>query len=184
VIESLGTAPGPATFDLIVVDTAPTGHALRLLEMPALVHDWAKAVMGILLKYQPVIGVGDLGAVLVRLSQGLGRLRALLADAARTRFLVVTRAAALPRAETLRLLARVRAAGIAAPVVIVNALGAGTCARCRREAARHRKEMSALSRGLSASRLRKPSLVLAPATMPPPAGWRDLRAFFRSWRSA
>ena len=74
--------------------------------MPALVHDWVKAVMAILLKYQPVIGVGELGAVLLRLSQGLGRLRALLTDPARTRFVVVTRPAALPRAETVRLAAR------------------------------------------------------------------------------
>ena len=68
-----------------MIDTAPTGHALRLLEMPALVHDWVKALMAILLKYQPVVGVGDLGAVLLRLSQGLGRLRELLNDPARTR---------------------------------------------------------------------------------------------------
>jgi arsenite-transporting ATPase len=182
VIETLGAAAGSAAFDLIVVDTAPTGHALRLLEMPALVHDWVKAVMGILLKYQPVIGVGDLGAVLLRLSQGLGRLRALLTDAARTRFLVVTRAAALPRAETLRLFGRLQAAGIDTPIVIVNAVGAGSCGRCRREAARHHREVSALSRGLSAGRRQRPSLVLAPAIVPPPSGSRDLQAFFRSWR--
>ena len=103
VIETLDADAGAATFDLIVIDTAPTGHALRLLEMPALVHDWVKAVMSILLKYQPVIGVGDLGAALLRLSRGLGQLRALLTNPARTRFLVVTRAAALPRAETVRL---------------------------------------------------------------------------------
>ena len=54
--------------------------------MPALVHDWVKALMAILLKYQPVAGVGELGAVLLRLSQGLGRLRALLADPGATPF--------------------------------------------------------------------------------------------------
>ena len=52
VTETLGVNAG-ARRDLIVVDTAPTGHALRLLEMPALVHDWVKAIMAILLKYQP-----------------------------------------------------------------------------------------------------------------------------------
>ena len=43
---------------------------------------------------------GQLGAVLLQLSQGLGRLRGLLADPARTSFIAVTRAAALPRAES------------------------------------------------------------------------------------
>ena len=91
--------------DLVVMDTAPSGHALRLLEMPALVQDWARALMSIVLKYQPVAGVGELGAVLLELSQGLGRLRALLADPRRTSFVAVTRGAALPRAETVRLIA-------------------------------------------------------------------------------
>jgi arsenite-transporting ATPase len=89
--------------DLIVMDTAPSGHALRLLEMPALAQDWARALMSILLKYQPVAGVGELGAVLLRMSQGLGRLKTLLADPQRTSFVAVTRAAALPREETHRL---------------------------------------------------------------------------------
>jgi len=182
VIEALDVDAGPAAVDLIVIDTAPTGHALRLLEMPALFHDWVKAVMGILLKYQPVIGVGDLGAALLRLSRGLGQLRALLTDAARTRFMVVTRAAALPRAETVRLLARLDAAGIAVPIVLVNAVGAGTCPRCRAEGARHYKEISALARGLPTVRGTSPSLILAPATTPPPSGWRDLRSFFGEWR--
>jgi arsenite-transporting ATPase len=182
VVENLDSAGGASAGDLIVIDTAPTGHALRLLEMPALVHDWVKAVMAILLKYRPVVGVGELGEALLRLSQGLARLRALLADPARTRFVVVTRPAALPRAETVRLLVRLEAASIGVPVVIVNAVGAGTCARCRSEQARQQKEMLTLSRALTGLRRRAPSLIVAPATVPPPAGWRDVQSFVRHWR--
>ena len=94
--------------------------------MPALAHDWVKALMAILLKYQSIVGVGELGEVLLRLSQGLRRLRELLTDPARTTFVAVTRPAALPHAETLRLLRRLRAASISVPAVIVNAVGAGT----------------------------------------------------------
>ena len=115
-------------FNLVVVDSAPTGHALRLLEMPGLAHDWVKALMAILLKYQSIVGVGGLGEVLLRLSQGLRRLRELLTDPARTTFVAVTRPAALPHAETLRLLRRLRAASISVPAVIVNAMGSGSCA--------------------------------------------------------
>jgi arsenite/tail-anchored protein-transporting ATPase len=181
VTETLGVNDG-ARRDLIVVDTAPTGHAVRLLEMPALVHDWVKAVMAILLKYQPAVGIGDLGAVLLRLSQGLGRLRALLRDASRTRFAVVTRPASLPRAETLRLLTRLRAASIPAPLVIVNAVGAGTCPRCRTERGRQQKEVLALSRELTRRRGEKPLLLLAPGMVPPPSGCADLRTFLTEWR--
>jgi arsenite-transporting ATPase len=181
VTETLGVNPGTGR-DLVVIDTAPTGHALRLLEMPAVLHDWVKAMMAILLKYQPAVGLGGLGAVLLQLSQGLGRLRALLRDASRTRFAVVTRAASLPRAETLRLLARLRDASIPAPLVIVNAVGAGTCPRCRTERGRQQKEVLALSRELIRRRGAKPLLLLAPAVVPPPSGCADLRAFLTEWR--
>ena len=183
VTEALGGTGSSPLCDLIVIDTAPTGHALRLLEMPGLVHDWVRTVMAILLKYEPVVGIGDLGAVLLRLSKGLGRLRALLGDAARTRFAVVTRAAALPRAETVRLLGRLHAASIAAPLVIVNAVGAGTCSRCRNERRTQQEEVLALARQLVRRSASKPLLLLAPAMVPPPSGSPALRGFLGEWRT-
>ena len=109
-------------------------------------------------------------------------MRALLADPVRTRFVAVTRPAALPRAETVRLLKRLRAASIAVPVVIVNAAGAGTCSRCRAERSRQSQEIAALAREIPAARQASPWLIQAPATVPPPVGWRDLHHFFSLWR--
>jgi arsenite-transporting ATPase len=171
----------PRRFDLAILDTAPTGHALRLIEMPALVHEWVRAVMAIILKYQPAVGVGALGAELLRLSQGLGQLRKLMADPRRTRFITVTRAANLPRAETRRLLARLQAAGVSAPLVVVNAAGAGTCSRCRAEQAAQQAEIARLRRALR-RRSPAPAVVLAPAALPPPHGPARLRAWIRGWR--
>ncbi len=94
VVDMVESSPN----SLVVMDTAPTGHALRLLEMPALVHDWTKVLMSILLKYQAVASLEEFGPVLLRLSQGLGRLRRLLADADRTSFVAVTRGAELATA--------------------------------------------------------------------------------------
>ncbi len=167
--------------DLVILDTAPSGHALRLLEMPAVVQEWARALMSILLKYQPVVGIGELGAVLLTLSQGLGRLRARLADPAKTQFVVVTRAAALPRAESIRLLRRLSRLDIHSPVVVVNAAGAGTCARCRLQRAEETREIVRLRRDLASARQR-PAVVIAPARMPPPAGRAALAAWRRSWQ--
>jgi arsenite-transporting ATPase len=166
-----------AAWDLLVMDTAPSGHALRLLQMPALVQDWAKALMVILLKYQPVVGIGDLGVLLLRLSQGTGRLRQLLADRRRTRFIAVTRAASLPRAETMRLIAKLRTMQIEVPAVVVNAAGAGTCDRCRRAVRRERRELTQLRRAVH----RHTRIIVAPAEMPPPRGRVSLERWARRW---
>jgi arsenite-transporting ATPase len=167
-------------YDLVVMDTAPSGHALRLLEMPSLVQDWAKALMSILLKYQVIGGIGELGSLLLKLSQGLGRLRALLEDPARTRFVAVTRAAALPRAETARLLRRLSKMRIRVRVVVVNAVGRGTCDRCRRRAVTELREVAALRRAVGGAGS-APQVVLAPGVLPPPHGIVQLERWVRSW---
>ena len=171
-------------WDLAVIDTAPTGHALRLLELPSLIHDWTKALMAILLKYQPVIGLGELGSLLLQLSRGLAALRELLADALRTRFVVVTRAAALPRAESIRLLERLDALRVQVPAVIVNAVGRGTCKACRTATAAEQREIARLRRGVA----KAPSgrqLVLAASEVPPPHGPAALKRWRRTaWRAA
>jgi arsenite-transporting ATPase len=165
--------------DIVIMDTAPSGHALRLLEMPALVQDWTKALMSIVLKYQPVIGVGEFGATLLKLSQGLGRLRALLVDPNRAAFVVVTRAAALPRAETIRLLARLTAMRTHVPAIVINAVGRGSCRACRAEAGAEQREIAAVCRRLP----RAVKAMIAPAQLPPPHGPRALRAWYGEWRS-
>ena len=165
--------------EIVIMDTAPSGHALRLLEMPALVQDWTKALMSIVLKYQPVLGVGEFGATLLKLSQGLGRLRALLVDPNRAAFVVVTRAAALPRAETLRLLARLRAMRIHVPAVIINAAGRGDCRACRAEESAGQREIATLRRRLAAG----VQTVIAPAQLPPPHAAAALRRWYEEWRS-
>src|SRR5262249_26107541 len=46
--------------ELIVIDTAPTGHALRLLQLVATARAWVQTLLQILLKYRRVVGLGDL----------------------------------------------------------------------------------------------------------------------------
>ena len=165
------------TNELIVVDTAPTGHALRLLEMPATVHDWTKALMSILLKYQAVGPLEEFGSVLVRLSQGLGRLRRLLADQDRTSFVAVTRAAALPRLETIDLLGRLEQIGIHVSATIVNVVGRGRCDRCRIEAAAETRQIARLKKETPHAM----AMVVAPSEMPPPFGHAALARWRRRW---
>ena len=177
-ITSTFDAPRPR-WDLVVMDTAPTGHALRLLEMPALIHDWVRTLMSILLKYQPAGGVGAFGELLLRLSKGIGRLRGLLTDPAQAAFIVVTRAASMPRLESERLLARLAALGISMPVLLINAVGRGECGRCVRIARAERAEV------LRIRQLPSPRVVIAGGVLPPPLGVAAVRRWARSaWKDA
>jgi arsenite-transporting ATPase len=170
-------ATGSPAWDLVVMDTAPTGHLLRLLEMPVVVQDWARALMAVLLKYQGVARIADLGEILLDVSRGVRRLRELLSDPERSRFIAVTRAAALPRLETGRLLERLESLHVHAPAVIVNAAGRGDCRLCAAGLRTESREIRALSRAVSRRRI-----ILAPAQVPPPVGPASLRRWAKGWR--
>ncbi len=172
-----GDGDGPAG-PLLVVDTAPTGHALRLLEMPALALEWDHALLALLLEYRDAVGLGDLARDLLELAATLKRLRALLADRARCRFVAVTRAGELPGRETERLLARLEALEVHVPAVVANVLPEGSCRRCRearRGALRHLAELGRRCRC---------TILSAPAEYPPPRGAAALERWARRWTEA
>ena len=169
-------------YDIIVVDTAPTGHALRLLEMPDIAREWVQLLLRVLLKYRSLVRPGQLAAELVRLSQSIRELQRLLQDQSHTRFIVVTRAAQVARAETERLLARLRRLQLPAPAVVVNALtlAPGRCPRCRATAAAERVELRALARGRR-GRSRECVIIQTPLSAPPPRGVRALDEWAGTW---
>jgi arsenite-transporting ATPase len=184
--------------DLIVVDTAPTGHLLRLLETPELALAWSRALMEVLLRYRRVTGLGRLARELVELSRGTRALQAALGDPARTRFAVVTRAAELPRRETVRLLATLGRRRLAVTALVVDAVwpaaaggrsapkGAEGCPRCAARAAAEAHQLDRLRR--AAAKFKPPAgaprcaILLAPAAWPPPIGVAALIRWLRRWR--
>jgi arsenite-transporting ATPase len=165
----------------IVIDTAPTGHALRLLEMPDAAREWVQLMLRVLLKYRALVRPGRLAAELVELSRSVRRLHDQLRDPAHTAFVVVTRAAEVPRLETIRLMARLRALQIAVPILIVNArtLEPGSCPRCRAVAGIERREVAALSSARQTSD--DCAIIQAPLAAPPPRGVAALDHWARTW---
>jgi arsenite-transporting ATPase len=170
VIEALGR------HDLVVVDTAPTGHALRLLELVAKAREWLQVLLQILLKYRPVTGLGHLARDVTDTARELRQFEELLLDPLRGRFVAVTRPAALPRLETARLLTALERLRIAVPAVLVNAATPPGCSRCRRAAAAESREIELLRKGR-----RSWVMLRAPAVAPAPRGAKALREFGRTW---
>jgi len=162
--------------DIVVVDTAPTGHALRLLELVGKAREWVQALLQILLKYRRVTGLGKVARDLTETARDLRNLKEILADGGRARFVAVTRPAALPRLETGRLLAGLRRLRLSAPAVLVNALTRPGCSRCKRAAAGEKRELDQLRR------IRRGWAMLgAPRVAPGPRGAAALERFAGTW---
>jgi arsenite/tail-anchored protein-transporting ATPase len=169
-------------YDLVVVDTAPTGHALRLLAMPDAALEWVHALLAILLKYRAVVGLGELASDLLDVARDLRELAALLRDPTRTRVVVVARPAALPRLETVRLVRGLRSLGIAMGPLLINTVTPPGCERCLRAAAVEAREIAALSAGVRSAAGRRYAMISAPVEAPPPRGVIGLGRWLRRWR--
>ncbi|MEA2336495.1 MAG: arsenite/tail-anchored protein-transporting ATPase [Thermoanaerobaculia bacterium] len=103
----------------IIVDTAPTGHFLRLIDLPATAGEWVREFMRILLRYRELIPAGSLGEELIRASRALHALEeAMRSDA--TRVIVVTRPERIVIAESKRLIAEIEQRGMKVGGVIAN----------------------------------------------------------------
>lgn len=166
-------------YDVIVIDTAPTGHALRLLQTPAVLRDWTLALMAILLKYREIVGAGTLAALLVQLSKRLRGLQDILADPAQCQFVVVTRAAMVPVLESIDLSRALRAMGIPVGTIVVNAAGAGDCTRCRTAKREQARAVATLDAGVREGGY---AIIEAPAEIPPPHRVDALFDWGLAWR--
>jgi arsenite-transporting ATPase len=168
-----------APYDLVVLDTAPTGHTLRLLAMPESALEWVHALLAILLKYRRVVHLGDLAEDLLETARELKALGEMLRDPRRTRFVVVTRAAEVVLAETARLARALDEAHIPRGTTLINALTLATprCSRCERLA---RAEASVLAKLHTEDA--GATMLLAPAVYPPPRGRQALSNWARTWK--
>jgi arsenite/tail-anchored protein-transporting ATPase len=105
--------------EMVILDTAPTGHFLRLLDMPGIALDWTRQLMRIVVKY----GLSRSGGVaesLLRLARQLRALLALLHDAERAGVVVVTLDQPVVMAESRRLIDALDAAGFRIAAVVHN----------------------------------------------------------------
>jgi arsenite-transporting ATPase len=91
-IAALGTISDlldEGRYHTIILDTAPTGHLIRFLELPQVALSWIRTFMKLLLKYQNVLRANQVAEELVSLSKSIKKVIALLTDAERCEFVGV-----------------------------------------------------------------------------------------------
>lgn len=128
-----------AEFDKYIVDTAPTGHALRLLTSPKLLDDWIKVMAKMRWKYRYMIerfagkyepDKGD--DFLLSMKKIVKKIEDLLRDQNRCEFIAVTIPEDMAVLETVRLISNLDKFGIKVrQLVINNVVESDGCEFCR-----------------------------------------------------
>ncbi len=107
-------------FNLVVVDTAPTGHLLRFLQMPQALEGWVSLALKLWLKYRDVVGRPEWAQRLRDLLAQVRQLQRQLRDPQFVSFIPVFNPEQAVLAETERLLAELDALGIPHPYAVLN----------------------------------------------------------------
>ncbi len=128
-----------AGYDKYIVDTAPTGHALRLLTLPDLLDDWVKVLAKMRWKYRYIVerfsgkynpDEGD--DFLLSMKKTVKKIDGLLRDNRRCEFIPVTIPEEMAILETERLVNKLNIYGIKVrQLVINNVLESKECEFCR-----------------------------------------------------
>jgi arsenite/tail-anchored protein-transporting ATPase len=106
--------------DLIILDTAPTGHLLRFLEMPTALGDWLAWIFKLWIKYQDVVGRTELMGRLRSLRQQVMQTQKRLKDPQHTEFIGVLQAQSAIVAEAERLTAALTTRGVSQRYIVQN----------------------------------------------------------------
>jgi len=165
----------------VIVDTAPWGHMLRLLEMPELIGRWLEALDALLAKhrymkklYRGAYRHDALDHFLLDLAASVDRMKQVLRDPVRCRLVPVTRAEASSVHETLDLLHDLARLKIPVTDLVVNQLSPDTgCASCAEGRARQAREVTRIRDQVSGYAVW--GLPLFPDEV---RGWKRLGAFW------
>lgn len=153
-------------FEYVVLDTAPTGHTLRLLELPAVLETTMEKVLKVrgqvrsladsarrvvLGPYYYATGRRDADErdEFAALKERMEHVGALLRDPDRTDFRVVTTPESMAISETERLVDRLRTFDIPISTLVVNGVLEEIdedCARCRTRRDTHRDRLDEIHR--------------------------------------
>jgi len=128
-------------FEKYVVDTAPTGHTLRLLSSPKLLDQWIKVAARMRWKYRYMITSfsgsyqpDSTDTMLLNLKKTVKRIEALLRDEKQCEFIPVCIPESMVIRETARLLADLKENQVSVKQMIVNQVleCSGSCDFCHR----------------------------------------------------
>lgn len=166
----------------LILDTAPTGHLIRFLELPEVALSWIRTFMKLLLKYQNVMKATQVAEELVALSKSIKRVVALLTDPERCEFVGVAIPERMSLEETVDLSKAIEKLKVPMEKLLINGMVPETAgAKC--DFCRSRRKMQDEVVGEFRKRFRNRSVELFTARQQPReiTGVDALLGHFQTW---
>jgi arsenite-transporting ATPase len=166
-------------YHTIVLDTAPTGHLIRFLELPQVALSWIRTFMKLLLKYKDVMRADQVAEELVALSKSIKKVLALLTDADRCEFVGVAIPERMSLEETLDLAKSLEKLNVPLRKLLIN--GVVPVEKCRFCKARRTMQDEVIGEFQTKFRRRAVEMFLAPQQPHEIRGAESLREHFEAW---
>jgi len=144
ILDLLGAQPGPGARKSgarveaggrVLIDMAPTGHALELLRMPERILTWSRLLLKSLAAHRTLSVAQDVAVELAELGQRVRKLLEIMRDPERSRTWAVMLAEPVPDRQTQRLLAALEDLGMRVDAIFINRVliePESGCRRCSR----------------------------------------------------
>ena len=166
-------------YHTIVLDTAPTGHLIRFLELPQVALSWIRTFMKLLLKYQNVLRATQVAEELVALSKSIKKVIALLTNAERCEFVGVAIPERMSLEETVDLAKSLKKMNVPLRKLLINGVTPETgCSFCK-----SRRRMQDEVIGEFRKRLRGIEVYVAAQQPHEIRGLESLLGHFEAWEN-
>ena len=166
-------------YDTIVLDTAPTGHLIRFLELPQVALSWIRTFIKLLLKYKDVMRANQVSEELVALSKSIKKVIALLSDPERCEFVGVAIPERMSLEETVDLAKSLEKLEVPMNKLLINGVvPENTCKFCK---SRRKMQQQVLGEFQAKFRRRGVEILVAPQQPHEIRGAKNLREHFNAW---
>jgi arsenite-transporting ATPase len=169
-------------YSTIVLDTAPTGHLLRFLELPEVALAWVRTFIKLLLKYRNVVRWNGVAEELVALSKSIKRVAAFMSDAEACEFAGVAIPERMSLEETRRLAESLKRLNVPMRSLLVNNVVTGEAARACDFCATRRRAQQRVIEEFRRAFAEGVEIYTAPQHATEVRGRASLEAHFERWR--
>jgi arsenite-transporting ATPase len=167
-------------YHTLVLDTAPTGHLIRFLELPEVALSWIRTFIKLLLKYKDVMRANEVAEELVALSKSIKKVIALLTDQESCEFVGVAIPERMSLEETKDLAKSLEKLKVPLNKLLINGIvPENACRFCR---SRRKMQEQVVREFQSKFRRRAVEIFVAPQQPHEITGAKDLLNHFNAWK--